>query len=87
MRDEQASVNQEGKDNSLTALQKDQNLLNPVKVQPRQKSTKSENYTPQAPDTRYRYRYYTFINTSYIIHCSNNHFSAGFIISAATRRR
>ena len=52
MRDEQASVNQEGKDNSLTALQKDQNLLNPVKVQPRQKSTKSDKYTPQAPDNR-----------------------------------
>lgn len=56
MRDEQASVNQEGKDNSLTALQKDQNLLNPVKVQPRQKSTKSDKYTPQAPDNRYRFR-------------------------------
>ena len=59
MRDEQASVNQEGKDNSLTALQKDQNLLNPVKVQPRQKSTKSDKYTPQAPDNRYRFRYQT----------------------------
>ena len=57
MRDEQASVNQEGKDNSLTALQKDQNLLNPVKVQPRQKSTKSDKYTHQAPDNRYRFRY------------------------------
>ena len=82
MRDEQASVNQEGKDNSLTALQKDHNLLNPVKVQPRQKSTKSDKYTPQAPDNRYRFRYQT-----YTIHYSNNHFSAGFIISAATRRR